>query len=151
VTPCFCGGEPSIERMNRVRITPPCRARIESFTSRQNTRPTHGAVLRLRGSPATCLRVRAKATGEGEGGEAVFSASLATLAQDDVWGMPLERFSSPRICLARAWDAEGISFRGQWEDAACARAAAYVVKAQQRNGQCAWSSPIFFDGKEAGP
>lgn len=144
VIPCFCGG-PAVDRVNHVELRSPDRAEIRSFTSRHNARPINGVVLALHAGPDATLRLKASARTEDAAGECALAPKLSELFLDDVWGKPLERFSSPRIRIGQAHSAQSLAFRAQWRDAAPGRAA-YVVKAQQKNGQCAWTSPILSEG-----
>ena len=142
VIPCFCGGAGSTERVNRADVASPARARIRCFTSRLNTLPVSGAVLVFDGDAATRLKFRAAVDTEGERGECRLETDLAALAEDDAWCMPLERISSPRLRVGSSRRAEEMAFRGQWQDPSSSGRATYMLKAQQANGQCAWTSPI---------
>ncbi len=141
--PCFCGG-PATERASRIHAASATGLRIKSFTSRENRLPVSGVVLQMRGDPSTRLFVSAQIRVEDEKGGCEVRASLDELLCDDAWGMPLERFSSPRLRVGQAHLAEAISFRATWRDPAPGQRDLYMVKAQQHNGQIVWSSPILF-------
>ena len=143
VLPCFCGG-PAIDRVNTATIKSPVCAAIRSFTSRQNSRPISGVILILNAGPAARVRLKVSARAEDGQGDCTIDVALADLYRDDAWAKPLARFSSPRLRIGQAHRADAIAFRTEWRDPAPAAPATYIIKAQQKNGQCAWTSPILF-------
>jgi len=73
---------------------------------------------------------------------------LRELLSDDLWVQTLPRFSSPKLRIGQPWLADELRFATAWRDQAPASPAGYLLKAQQVNGQVAWSSPIWFEDSD---
>jgi hypothetical protein len=142
ILPCFCGG-PDVDRVNLVTAESPTRARIRSFTSRRNSRPINGIQLLIDAAASARLRLTAAARAEDDSGECRLDAPLDDLLRDDLWAKPLRRFSSPRLRLGQAHRADALALHTRWQDPAQGRAS-YILKVQQKNGHCAWTSPLLF-------
>jgi len=148
VVPCFAGGAGSIELVNLVRQDSDQHLEIASFTSRANPWPISGVVLLVTGGRDTRLVCDVQSHTDDERGGCVVATSLGELLRDDAWGKVLPRFSSPRIRMGRAYAQHDLAFRAAWEDLAPGERDLYIVKAQQRNGQLAWTSPMLFATSE---
>jgi hypothetical protein len=59
------------------------------------------------------------------------------------WGTIAKAFSAPKICMGLAHGRSETHFTGEWTDPAPGNDDFYLVKVQQKNGQMAWSSPIW--------
>ncbi len=145
VFPCFAGGPASSELSNTYKRLPDSSLRIESFTGRQNPHPTSGLAIVVDGDEKTEIFCSAESETNGEMGACEIKARIMDLFSDDAWGCPLERFSSPRIRIGRALAREDLRFGALWRDEDAAGEDFYILKAQQKNGQIAWSSPLFFE------
>ncbi len=99
----------------------------------------------VKGDEKTEITCSAESETDGEKGACELKARMMDLLSDEAWGRPLERFSSPRIRIGRAFTREDLRFRTLWTDEEAAGEDFYILKAQQKNGQIAWSSPLFFD------
>ena len=72
-----------------------------------------------------------------------FRASLAEMLQGSR-GVHMERHNSEAFLVHRAVPQDLYTFEGQWEDVPTAGGTdVYDVAIRERNGQCAWLSPIF--------
>jgi hypothetical protein len=144
--PCFCGGAGSTELVNRlVDFTPPAgEVRIESYTSRLNTFPVSGVVLRIDGAADTRLVCEAEAVCGDERGGCRIARPMRELIADDHAEPVLDRFSSPRLRVGRALACADLAFGADWTDLTPTPHDTYFIKAQQTNGQIAWTSPILF-------
>ena len=140
VMPAFCGGGGSVEKINRLTESTPSRLNLSAFTSRANSRPTSAVALRVRGSAKTRLRLEAAA---GKGGCSL-EGSLASLQTRTEWGAVSGIFSAPRISLGSAVPAAMAEGDAVFEDTETGRDDFYFLKVQQCNGQCAWTSPLWF-------
>lgn len=144
VVPCFCGGAGSVDLCNLVSLDSSGRVQIESFTSRLNKYPTNGVVLKISGSVSSQLKCNVSSDCEDGRGQCQLNASLGQLFSDGIWGQVLERFSSPRICIDKAYFSDELHFSKTWEDQDQTESDSYVVRVQQKNGHCAWTSPMLF-------
>ena len=144
ISPCFGGGAASSELYNSFAQESDRRVRVTSHTSRQNPRPVNGMIIEFKGSGDTTIKCQAKAATDSESGGCIVRGTLEQLIVDDISGMPLDRFSSPKIRLGRALNKGCLRFRKQWKDAHPGERDSYIGKAQQKNGQIAWTSPILF-------
>lgn len=144
VVPCFAGGAGSTELLNLIEEQRDDYLAIRSFTSRDNPMPISGVVLEIEGGPDTLLGGQVTAAVDDERGEDAFRVPLSGLYADDHWLKPLTRFSSPRLRVGQAQSPDSMAMRLNWRDESPTDRDTYVVKAQQRNGQIAWASPILF-------
>jgi len=145
--PCFVGGAGSAEAVNRVEEVSPSGAAVSAFTSRRNPHPTSSVVLKLAGDRATRVEVGAVARrsdqhGTSPGGCSL-AASLGELLARDCWAAISDTFSAPKIRLGNVHTRHQCMLTGGWCDPQPGRRDFYLVKVQQKNGHCAWSSPIW--------
>jgi len=144
ILPCFAGGEGSTEEISRITGQDRQRAGIFAYTSRLNSRPTSGVIVRLEGSPATKISLEVSANHGGAEGGARLQATLGELAGRTAWAAISPSFSAPRISLGSGIAREALRREYVFRDAAGKPGDFYTVKVQQKNGQTAWSSPIWF-------
>ncbi|MEO7649912.1 MAG: DUF3604 domain-containing protein [Bryobacteraceae bacterium] len=142
--PCLTGGAGSTELLNRIHPRSPQELEIESFTSRLNPRPTSAAVLDMYCDPATAIDVYVRANSNGVDHACEIHTTVGELEVADVTEPISQVFSAPKIRIGRPYASEALRFRANWKDEHPGRDDFYMVKAQQRNGQCAWSSPLWF-------
>lgn len=143
VVPCFAGGGGSYEKPNRVVTASAKEITLEAYTSRLNARGTSGAALRVAGDAATRLRADASATYKGNACGCKLGGTIGDLTHRTECGEVARLFSAPKIYLGLAHGASETHFTGEWTDPSPGGDEFYLVKVQQRNGQIAWSSPIW--------
>lgn len=144
VAPCFVGSDGSAEKLNRVTAVRDDAVELEAFTSRLNARPTSGLALRLEGDAATRIRVEVDAEWKGNACGCELDATIGELLAADAWAAVSDVFSSPRIRLGQVHGASETHIAGQWTDPAPAGPGDwYLLKVLQKNGQAAWTSPIW--------
>jgi hypothetical protein len=141
--PCFAGGGGSVEKVSRVVSLAPQEAVIDAYTSRLNSRPTSAVLFRVEGSGATQCRASVSARYKGEPGGCDLSATLGDLSTRAAWGTVADAFSAPKVCLGPAHSESELRFADEWTDPQPGADDFYLVKVQQKNGQLAWSSPIW--------
>lgn len=144
VIPCFGGGAGSTTKINSARRIDAGTVEITSYTSRRNPLPINGVVLELDGAPETRIDGAVEGCVDGEAGACVLGGTVAELCGDDVWGMLVPRFSSPRIRLGHAWRVDELRFTAAYRDHSPGPRDTYVFKARQTNGQLVWASPFLF-------
>ncbi len=145
--PCFVGGGGSAEWVNRVEQLSPAGAAVSVFTSRRNPFPTSSVVLKLAGDRSTRIEVSAEARRSEQqvttDGGCNLSASLGELLVQDRWAAISDTFSAPKIRLGNVHPRSQCELTGGWRDLQPGGSDSYMVKVQQKNGHCAWSSPIW--------
>jgi hypothetical protein len=146
VYPCFCGGSGSVELVNRVTDKSETGVEFECFTSRANSRPQSGLVLRFEGNQQTELCLDAQATWKGLNCAVGLRASVEQLAFRDEWAAVSDVFSSPRIRLGQLHSSSETDLQYTWIDPEPSDSDWYLLKLMQSNGQTAWSSPIWCRG-----
>jgi hypothetical protein len=144
VYPCFVGGPSSEELINAFERISDTELSIQSFTSRSNPHPVSGIVVAVNGNPDTVMRCQVASVTGADAGGCEMQTSIRQLQGDDQWGAVLPRFSSPRIRIGRAYQKENLAFKYTWKDEKKPERDFYILKAQQKNGQTGWSSPLFF-------
>jgi hypothetical protein len=144
VFPCFASGPGSTKKIDNYSVVSEGSVEIASFTSRRNALPVSSVVLELDCHPSARIRCQAEATIEGQRGGCEVDGTLRELRSDDVWGQVLERFSSPRIRLGKAWAKSELTFSADYEDPKPGPRDTYVFRARQCNGHTAWASPFLF-------
>ncbi len=144
VHPCFCGGAGSVEKLNRVTAVSDGGFSAEAFTSRLNTRPTSQIGFEVEGGPDAVVTAEVQGRYKGRAGERRLRATGAELLAGDRWEKVAETFSAPKVRLGSAHSFAETRFDVRWRDPEPGGADWYMVKVLQRNGQAAWSSPIWF-------
>jgi Protein of unknown function (DUF3604) len=148
VFPCFAGGPGSIEKVNRVAHRGEREVRFEAFTSRANSRPQSGLVLRISGERDARIELNAEALWQGRKCGCRLAASVGELLERDQWAAISEVFSAPRIRLGQCHGAGETDLDFAWQDPDPGTDDWYLLKLLQKNGQAAWSSPMWFSDKE---
>ncbi len=143
VYPCFAGGGGSVEKLNRVLDVSEGEVSFEAFTARGNSRPTSGLGLRVAGDAAARVEVEAQAVWKGQTHACRLAAPLGELLERDRWAAISEVFSAPRVRLGGAVAASETDVDIDWTDPDPGEKDWYMVKVLQKNGQAAWSSPIW--------
>jgi len=144
VVPCFAGGGGSVEEIHAVTAFDSRRVCFHAYTARANSRPTGSLVLRYEGNAASRLKVRMCAKWGDRIFNREFSGSNAELISGTICQDLVNEFISPKISLSvQAAGAETL-VGGEFCDNEESSPAWYLLKAQQRNGQIAWASPIWF-------
>ncbi len=144
--PNFCLGEGTTEAVHRLFDQTANGLRAETWSSRLHPHPIQSIVLRLRGSPDTAVCVNADTVhGERVCGTAV-SSRLGTLRNSTPWAAITESFAAPKLCISGCHSMAETRMSINWTDAATSDDAFYMVRVLQRNGQAAWTSPVWFRG-----
>jgi len=148
VVPCLGGGGCE-ELCNLFSVGPDGTVEIESYTSRLGRRPINGVVLEAAGGEDMLLAGEVRTRTGSESGGCEVRATVGELLREDFWAKVSPRFSAPRIRIAGPVAAEAVRFRTAWRDEDPSARDSYLIKAQQANGQIAWSSPILFADEPA--
>ncbi len=144
--PNFCLGEGTTDAVHRVFDQTTKGVRAETWSSRLHPHPVQSIVLQLRGSPDTAISVNADTVhGEHVCGAAV-SSRLGTLRNSTPWAAISESFAAPKLCISGCHSEAETRMSVNWTDPAATDEAFYMVRVLQRNGQAAWTSPIWFRG-----
>jgi hypothetical protein len=143
VCPCFAGGGGSTEKVNRVTRVTYDEVGFEAFTSRANSRAQSGLVLRVEGDGDTRIEVEGEALWRGSKCGCRLGAALGELLTRDEWSAISEVFSAPRMRLGGCHGAGQTDLDFEWTDPDPGESDWYLVKVLQKNGQAAWSSPIY--------
>ncbi|MEI8309204.1 MAG: DUF3604 domain-containing protein [Verrucomicrobiota bacterium] len=139
VQPSLAGGAGCTERVHGTGD-----ATLSAYTSRRNSRPTSGCVLKIRGSGQTRVTLEVSTSRAGEAGGCGLTGLLDSLAHHTECAAISRIFSAPKITLGAALPAEAGACAGAWTDPSPGRDDFYFLKVRQSNGQCAWTSPIWF-------
>lgn len=150
VYPGFAGGAGSVEKINRIVGWNVNSAEWSAFTSRLNSRPTSQVTVEIEGSPKTLVEVEAGTVYRGKLAGCRVRGSVGGLLRQEEWGAIADPFSAPRLRLGQVASEAESSLSGEWSDPAPGERDWYLLKAVQKNGQTAWSSPIWF-GVEPSP
>lgn len=145
IIPCLGGGPASTVLLNQVHHVTPQSARVESFTSRANPRATNAVVLDLLGDESARLALQVEAASNGDSGGFHAELPVAEIQNVGASFAISKRFSAPKLKVGRAHAAADVRCRLAWTDPSPGEKDWYMLKVQQRNGQCAWSSPIWFE------
>ncbi|MHC4917174.1 MAG: hypothetical protein ACYTGB_16970, partial [Planctomycetota bacterium] len=116
---------------------------FEAYTSRANSRPQSGLVLRLEADASARVEVDAEAFWHGSRSGCRLAASLGELRSRDEWAAVSEIFSAPRMRLGHCHGSSETDVDFEWADPTPGSDDWYLVKVLQKNGQAAWSSPIW--------
>ncbi|MCK5369944.1 MAG: hypothetical protein KAQ62_15395, partial [Cyclobacteriaceae bacterium] len=144
VYPCFQSGPFSEEKRNRIKGKTEEGFTIESYTSRKQAyeeNPTNAVVLSISGSPKTKVTLNLQ-----KPNEMTVSKSLGELTQNNAvfftGEFPAESFVFHPIVFS-----DHYSTQFKFTDTAESKEAVnwYYVRVIQRNGQLAWSSPIWVE------
>lgn len=145
VCPCFAGGDGSVEKINGIEEWNECGVEWISFTSRLNVRHGNAVVLRVKGSLDASIRVSGEAVRGGENHPISTETRLRDLKQREHWSA-IGNFSSPKMRIGYPFGSNERVITGEWIDDQPGSDDFYMLKAFQKNGQMAWSSPIRFRG-----
>lgn len=147
VTPAFCGGAGSVTEMNRMYKLADNVYGFDTFTSRRNARPVNAVSLILRGDLGASMQLDIEGAYEGKTFSKQLHVSKADLQEQDVYAAAVDKFSSPKIKIHALIPSNEYAFDGALSDAA-KPGDFYFLKATQKNGQMAWSSPIWVGDAE---
>lgn len=142
-TPNFCLGAGTDDKVHRLFEQTATSLKAECWTSRRHPHPVNSIVLQVRGSPRTGVAVEAETQYGEEPSGASLAASLAEIREATPWAAITAAFSAPKLCLSGCHAIGETRQAIQWDDETDSTPAFYMVKVQQRNGQCAWSAPIY--------
>lgn len=148
-TPCFCGGPDITEKENSIEHQDSHNLVINSYTCRSNFNPTQAVILDIEGGPDALLNIYFK----GKWGSNEFSRSISikkrNLKNSDAYFDILSIFTAPKLKIHKKLPYESLYFNKKWKDidrGGEGNEDFYIVKVLQRNGQMAWSSPIWCTG-----
>jgi hypothetical protein len=142
-SPCFAGGDGSVEKVNAIESLCENEVVFSAYTSRLNARPISELVLRIEGDPRARVDLEATTQRDGHAGGCRLAASLGDLLAGDQWAAISEIFSAPRIRLGQTHGFSETRLSGTWTDEQPGSNDWYMLRVQQANGQMAWSSPIW--------
>jgi hypothetical protein len=100
-------------------------------------------VLRLEADASARVEVDAEAFWHGSRSGCRLAASLGELRSRDEWAAVSEIFSAPRMRLGHCHGSSETDVDFEWADPTPGSDDWYLVKVLQKNGQAAWSSPIW--------
>ncbi|MCD6122649.1 MAG: DUF3604 domain-containing protein [Spirochaetales bacterium] len=146
VIPYFCGGPGIIEKENSIKHLNKKHLIINSYTSRSNSFPTQSAILYLESDQNTLFKISVKGKWGSKNFNRTISINKSNLNKSDVIFSITSAFSAPKLKLHRALSIKSLHFKKKWEDKIeynDKNADFYFVKVLQKNGQMAWSSPIW--------
>jgi hypothetical protein len=139
--PSFAGGAGSVEMENRITRNDPDHITADSFTSRKNGMPVSSLSFMHPKKGKIFLNVT------GVRGEREFKKEW-TFPRS--WDSPkgemipmMDYFSSPKVKIHRPLPPEQYSFKGKADSAETKAGDWYLARVIQKNGQKAWSSPIW--------
>ena len=143
VFPCFASGAASVELLNTLDVEGETQFVVSSSTSRRNTLPTASVVFRTEAKPDA--RLLLKVTGEHAGAPFVLEhqVPLSELHGTEAWFAVSEVFSAPRLRVGPAIETARLMLCAAATDPDPSENDFYFVKVLQKNGQMAWSSPIW--------
>lgn len=141
--PSFCGGGGSIELINKIHEYSAKHIKLESFTHRKNTLPVNSISSFWRGGMDSKMNVEVR----GKNGDTGFFKEFSVLKKDvldnSFQESMFDRFSCPKIRVNRLISPQYIKFQKHVSDNCVKRGDYYHLKVIQKNGQMAWSSPIW--------
>jgi hypothetical protein len=146
LSPAFCGGAGSVTEMNLLESTGPREFSVGSFTSRRNARPVSSISFLWRGSHEAGLTLEVSGANGGARFRRRLVASKADLVERDLYLSAFDRFSSPKVKVHALVSSAERCVCGSISDSQGRAGDFYLLKVEQKNGQMAWSSPIWLHG-----
>lgn len=145
----FCGGAGSATELNLLKKLDDQHLELSSFTSRRNAFPVNSITFLWQGALDAGLELDIAGVQD----RTPFRKKLGVLKSDlhhrDAYLAAFERFSSPKLkihSLRTPWE---FRFRRSTVDSRVQPGDYYFLKVIQENGQMAWSSPIWIEGKRS--
>jgi len=145
--PAFCSGEAGVKYSHSAGPVSPAEFQACARTSRRNSRPVSGFALLVEGSRETAVDLEAETSRAGKPGGCRLRATLGEMECRTEWGAVTESFSAPRLGMGSVVSATKASCAAVLEDPDPSPSDCYHLRVEQRNGQCAWTSPIWFTDK----
>lgn len=139
----FCGGPDILKHRNHFDLIGPQELLIHSLSNRTNFVPTQRLTFKVEGADQANIEVCMKGRYGADAFARCFSHTLGQLCQDDSYVSISEAMSAPRIRCHAAGMSGGLRFSQAWQDENSQADDFYYVKVVQKNGHCAWSSPIW--------
>ncbi len=144
VQPALAAGGGCTERIHGCTSFDSDGATLEAYTSRLNSRPTSGWVLKIQGTAKSRVSMDVSTTRAGADGGCSLTGTLDELCVRTECAGISPIFSAPKITLGAALPVEAAACSGTFTDQSPGPDDFYFLKVRQRNGQSAWTSPIWF-------
>ena len=141
--PAFCGGSASAVEMNTITELSDGSWSINSYTSRKNAHPVNFVTFFLSGDMNAAIHLDVEIEHEDVRYERQIIATKLDLLEKDVYSAAFDKFSSPKIKVHALIPSNEYAFNSELMDEPAKTGDFYYLKATQRNGQMAWSSPIW--------
>lgn len=148
VTPAFCGGAGSVTEMNMMYKLADNVYGFDTFTSRKNAKPVNAVSLILKGGPKASMLLDIDGEYEGKTFSKQLHLSKADIIGKDVYEAVVDRFSSPKIKIHALIPSNEYIFSADLVDDVAQPGDFYFLKVTQKNGQIAWTSPIWIRKQE---
>lgn len=145
VEPYFCGGAAAVDRVNRLTVDGDSRFAVDCLTSRRNVHPVSGVLLRWHGDGESELTLRVAGDKQGTGFRQELKVSKEHLATGDVEIGAFDTFTAPKLKVHRILPVGGLTLDDAFTLANPRPGDFFVWRVLQRNGQMAWTSPIWLD------
>lgn len=145
VVPAFCGGAASTTEKNTLAKIDESTLSISSYTSRKNVNPVNSVSFFLNGDLNTTIDLNFECELEGDLSQQKITLTKEKLATNDFYKAAFERFSSPKLKVHQLISSNDYRFNGQLVDEKTKSGDFYFLKATQKNGHMAWTSPIWIN------
>lgn len=143
IEPCFCSGPHTSELTPRIERIADDEVRVISHSSRTNPRPVQGIIFKCNAADDAEWRLSVGITRGGEHLDTYRTVSMKSIEEDDMYIGVSQQFNFPSMKVhAVAREAE-TRIAGTWEDSDARAGDFYFARVVQRNGQRAWTSPIW--------
>jgi hypothetical protein len=145
VEPAFCGGAAAVDRVNRLTVEGDARFTVDCLTSRRNVHPVSGVLLRWHGGEDSALTLRIGGTKQDTEFQRELTITKAELEAGDAEVGVLDAFTAPKLKVHRILPVEALTLEDAFTVANPRPGDFFVWRILQRNGQMAWTSPVWLD------
>ncbi|MCK4830845.1 DUF3604 domain-containing protein, partial [bacterium] len=148
LVPAFCGGAGSVTEMNLLKRVDDQHVVLNSFTSRKNAFPVNSITFLWQGKFDAGIELDIMGIQD----RLPFKRKLKIVKRDlvdkDAYLSLFERFSSPKLKVHSLLQPADYEFCHSTIDPSVQPGDYYFLKVSQENGQMAWSSPVWIEGKK---
>ena len=159
-TPYVSSGSQSTGYVDTVALESETRVVMQTHSSRTNSSPTALYLFEVEIGTEGAFTYEVRMEWQGETFLCRGILAFSDLAHDDVYITPSDSFSAPKIKFHRLlalsdaymqvhWDATMLKSIRNDNPNGWAPRDSYFIKVVQKNGQCAWTSPIWQHAKES--